>query len=231
MKRVKGITSFPKSMRDVLARCVQSLDTGLTEDQILESFGQWSAEDFWRDYDTAHKIRSFFAYVKNREAPRKSSPPAAAGRQEDPPTAPTTSFPEQWNQAVPERQVDPSYFRNGHAPEVFADPSFGREFAKVCERARAVIGAGGGITFSGLLKRDRDSQLYGWQRLLAGEYDWMIQRHKPTSGGDTEPTGDPYARLRERREERQRAKAQSGNTGSRGDARPPGMDAEIPPHP
>jgi hypothetical protein len=77
-----------------------------------------------------------------------------------------------WNELVPERSVNPSHF---------CDTAIGVQlctrFDGVCQKAREVIRAGGKVTFAGMLKIDSGTNMYGWQRLLAGEFDWLLRKN------------------------------------------------------
>ena len=72
---------------------------------------------------------------------------------------------------MPERPVKPSHFSSD-----FASRELQERIDEVCARARGVIVAGGKITLAGLLRKDSGSGLYGWVRLLQGEWDWLLRK-------------------------------------------------------
>lgn len=121
--------------------------------------------------------------------------------------APPTDFPARWNSLVPERPVDVSALSGLRAP-CYSDRTFAERFEEICAKACVLIAAGSDmVTFPAMLKKDFGSGMYGWQRMLAGEWDWVLKKNKPKPPPTPSVSDEEMYR---RREERYAARKAAG---------------------
>lgn len=90
--------------------------------------------------------------------------------------APSINFPDLWNEAVPDKPVDPSLLAPN--PKPYRDSGFASRFSEICQKAKSLIAAGADLEFGFLLSIDRATEQYRWQQLLAGQLEWMRPRGK-----------------------------------------------------
>lgn len=79
-----------------------------------------------------------------------------------------------WNHLVPEKptdlDVDYSKF------ECYDDLVLRNRFHEICTKSRELIKGGMDITFTRLLRQDKQTAMYGFELILAGDWDWRIAR-------------------------------------------------------
>jgi hypothetical protein len=191
------------------------LDAGLSEDQVVELFDRWAQEDFWREFDTPHKVRSFFSWVKTADVSHASiaadsptAPPTPRTARSTPspvdgpvglPTA--KDYPALWNELVPEKPTDPILFATVN-PKVWKVAGFAERFEDICRKARELLKAGVDVNLLRLIK-DFGSGIYGWQEMLAGAMD-------PKKNGKPAPkvSGEDWQVAKARRIAREKEEAE-----------------------
>ena len=94
-------------------------------------------------------------------------PPAASNGQ-------VRDFPARWNVAIPEQPVDPTLLAQN--PQSYREPVFAQRFEEICQKAKELIAAGADLTFGFLLSKDKNTEQYRWQQLLAGQLGWLKPR-------------------------------------------------------
>ena len=214
-KRLKGVNSFNATARDIVARSSNMLDADLSEDQVVELFDRWAHEDYWREFDTPHKVRSFFSWTK--EAATSPCPEAAASvadlmpaRRMSSGTLPANGpvglpaardYPALWNELVPEKPTDPILFATVN-PKVWKVAGFAERFEDICRKARELLKAGVDVNLLRLIK-DFGSGIYGWQEMLAGAMD-------PKKNGKPAPkvSGEDWQVAKARRIAREKEEAE-----------------------
>ena len=185
-KRLKGVSSFGKGMKDLVAEKTLALAGSMNENDLLAAFDQFAEADFWKGWEAAHIVRSFFKGVTaygpdtfrglrpdTTQPARVEAAPYDSGVSY--PACPPLDFVARWNELVPAK---PWEAFGSARPKAYEDPQFSARFDEVCRAAARLIDGGANITFGYLLKVDNSTTLYNWQVLLNGGLDWMARGSK-----------------------------------------------------
>ncbi len=113
------------------------------------------------------------------------------------------TFPQRWNELVPERPVDADLLAPN--PPAYREPVFGSRFDEICAKAKPLIAAGAALEFGFLLGTDRGTGQYRWQQLLAGQLGWLV---KGSGGKEVKKPVDGRAMAAQWRTERLAKEAQ-----------------------
>jgi len=165
------------------------LDSGVEIDRKTgEPFVMEPPQPSWKKngVQKGKKIRGLGLAAKIRQQQEPSTPPrietAGPGRSFyatpslPAPVAspqPSTGLPERWNAAFPDHQIPVDTYRISPA---YRKPEFAEQFDAVLEACRKILDAGGDFMFATLLKYDKERDVYGWQKVLAGEFNWMTKK-------------------------------------------------------
>lgn len=187
-KRLKGVSSFGKAMKDLVAEKTESLSGSMNENELLAAFDQFAEADFWKGWDTAHIVRSFFKGLTEygpdtfRGLRTSAASPAPVKESPAPVQCPRVdmNFVARWNELVPAKPWND--FGSTVRPRPYDDLQFAARFDDVCRAAAKLIDDGANLTFGYLLRYDNTTSLYQWQNLLNGGLDWMAKGAKKPKG-------------------------------------------------
>lgn len=104
-----------------------------------------------------------------------------------------------WNEAIPQRPVK-------FPPRCSVDPMMAERFDDICAKAKALIATGSKTTFVTLFSRHAETGLLYWQRLLNGDFDFLLEPgggKQQQRGLSAEETKALAAQMRKEMEERE----------------------------
>jgi hypothetical protein len=209
LKRLRGMRSLPKPLRDLIATRMGDLDEDGVE-RALSALDDFERDGFWLEYDPRHRVNAFFAYAADFETPASPAPcprlditPRAAAPIPPPKPAGPPDEVDTWNEVVTSgKRVDRFDWtmpEGGHLRACREHGSFTLDaWREVCEKAQSILASGNPkavfLNFHWLIKSNGN-----WWRVLSGQYDSMKNMAASTGG---EP--DYVQRLREKARARER---------------------------
>ena len=189
LKQIKGLSAkCNKQAMAYVERALEANPSGLSEDDLFIAIGEWGLQDYWRGYDSPlSALIKFLSEYEPAKAPAKASLalPVAKAPAIAPAPLSASLLPieiEEWNELVTAAPPIPEW-RPSVEPQRMLDqcrqlPEFGVGWQSVlltCQKIHVARGSEASwLTPRWLLKKDKNSGVWNWYRVLTGEMNGLI---------------------------------------------------------